>query len=274
MENKYNLKVGDIIIAKDECIMDDTKLPALIIGKEYEITFSGKNTFIINSEIGEHTFEFVDFNEFFELPSNYDLKKLAYKEKEGKLFYELDWDFITQMAERMASNKGKYEPYNWKKLDNVEDLKQALFRHVIAIMKGEYEDDGREFGHIEAAADDLMMINYQLRNNYNKLASESETIVNKEEEINFYENLSNWEDLDLQNTNKSFLPEHNPFEDNSIFNELTGFILDDITYKILKVDKDIILKKSVLSDYIYEYSKKRFMEKYNLGRIKLLYGEF
>ena len=36
----------------------------------------------------------------------------AYKEKEGKLFYELDWDFITQMAERMASNKGKYEPYN------------------------------------------------------------------------------------------------------------------------------------------------------------------
>ena len=94
----------------------------------------------------------------------------AYKEKEGKLFYELDWDFITQMAERMASNKGKYEPYNWKKLDNVEDLKQALFRHVIDIMKGNYEDDGREFGHLEAAADDLMMINYQLRNNYNKLA--------------------------------------------------------------------------------------------------------
>ena len=202
------------------------------------------------------------------------MENKAYKEKEGKLFYELDWDFITQMAERMASNKGKYEPYNWKKLDNVEDLKQALFRHVIAIMKGEYEDDGREFGHLEAAADDLMMINYQLRNNYNKLVSENKTIVNKEEEINFFENLSNWEDLDLKNTNKSFLPEHNPFEDNSIFNELTGFILDDITYKILKVDKDIILKKSVLSDYIYEYTKKRFIEKYNLGRIKLLYGEF
>ena len=50
----------------------------------------------------------------------------AYKEKEGKLFYELDWDFITQMAERMASNKGKYEPYNWKKLDNVEDLKNEI----------------------------------------------------------------------------------------------------------------------------------------------------
>ena len=42
----------------------------------------------------------------------------------------------------------------------------------------------------------------------------------------------------------------------------------------MKVDKDIILKKSVLSDYIYEYSKKRFIEKYNLGRIRLLYGKF
>ena len=191
----------------------------------------------------------------------------AYKEKEGKLFYELDWDFITQMAERMASNKGKYEPYNWKKLDNVEDLKQALFRHVISIMKGEYEDDGREFGHLEAAADELMMINYQLRNNYNKSVIEYKTIVNKDDEVVL-------DDLDLQNTNKSFLPEHNPFKEEVDFDKLAGFILDDIIYKILKVDKDIILKKSVLSDYIYEYSKKRFMEKYNLGRIRLLYGEF
>ncbi len=191
----------------------------------------------------------------------------AYKEKEGKLFYELDWDFITQMAERMASNKGKYEPYNWKKLDNVEDLKQALFRHVIAIMKGEYEDDGREFGHLEAAADDLMMINYQLKNNYSELASENKTKVNEEDKVVL-------DDLDLQNTNKSFLPEHNPFKEEVDFDKLTGFILDDITYKILKADKDIILKKSVLSDYIYEYSKKRFIEKYNLGRIRLLYGEF
>ena len=191
----------------------------------------------------------------------------AYKEKEGKLFYELDWDFITQMAERMASNKGKYEPYNWKKLDNVEDLKQALFRHVIAIMKGEYEDDGREFGHLEAAADDLMMINYQLKNNYDRLASVNKTKVNEEDKVVL-------DDLDLQNTNKSFLPEHNPFKEEVDFDKLTGFILDDIIYKILKVDKDIILKKSVLSDYIYENSKQSFMEKYNLGRIRLLYGEF
>ena len=264
MENKYNLKVGDIIIAKDECVMIDDKKKALVIGKEYEISQIKDDYLIIEGELGKHFFEIKEFDDFFYLKK----QAKAYKEKEGKLFYELDWDFITQMAERMASNKGKYEPYNWKKLDNVEDLKQALFRHVIDIMKGNYEDDGREFGHLEAAADDLMMINYQLRNNYNKLASENNSkTYNEENEVVL-------DDLDLQNTNKSFLPEHNPFEDNSIFNELTGFILDDITYKILKVDKDIILKKSVLSDYIYEYSKKRFMEKYNLGRIKLLYVDF
>ena len=220
----------------------------------------------------------------------------AYKEKEGKLFYELDWDFITQMAERMASNKksDKYKLWNWKlpmSEEDFEDLKQALFRHTMSIMKGEYKDDGREFGHLEAIANNVMMLNYQLKTfhyehrkivnvitektkkelvancDQNKNFDLDKTKANEENEVVLY-------DLDLQNTNKSFLPEHNPFKEEVDFEKLTGFILDDITYKILKVDKDIILKKSVLSDYIYEYSKKRFIEKYNLGRIKLLYGEF
>lgn len=185
----------------------------------------------------------------------------AYKEKEGKLFYELDWDFITQMAERMASNKkpDKYKLWNWKlcmEYEDVYELKQATMRHLIAVMNGKYSDDGREFGHLEAIANNVMMLNYQLKT------------------FNYEEDKVVLDDLDLQNTNKSFLPEHNPFEEEVDFDKLTGFILDDITYKILKLDKDIILKKSVLSDYIYEYSKKRFIEKYNLGRIKLLYGEF
>ena len=90
---------------------------------------------------------------------------VAYKETEGKLFYELDFEFITQMAERMASNKGKYEPYNWQKLDNIDDLKQSLFRHVLEVMNGNYEDDNREFGHLEAVAINAMFINYQLKRN-------------------------------------------------------------------------------------------------------------
>lgn len=87
------------------------------------------------------------------------------KETEGKLNYELDWEFIQQMAERMSQNKGKYKPYNWKKLMDVEKLKQSLLRHTIEIMKGNYSDDGREYGHLESLADNAMMINYQLKNN-------------------------------------------------------------------------------------------------------------
>lgn len=86
------------------------------------------------------------------------------KESDGKLNYELDFEFIAQMAEKMNLNKSKYEPYNWKKPINIELLKQSLFRHVIEIMKDNYEDDNREFGHLESAALNCMMINYQLKN--------------------------------------------------------------------------------------------------------------
>ena len=85
------------------------------------------------------------------------------KETEGKLNYELDWEFIEQMAERMSQNKGKYKPYNWKRPMEIEKLKQSLFRHVVEVMKGNYSDDGREFGHFESIALNSMMINYQLK---------------------------------------------------------------------------------------------------------------
>jgi hypothetical protein len=95
--------------------------------------------------------------------------KEAKKETEGKLFYELDFEFIKQMAERMQSNKdnNKYELWNWKKPmtpRGIEALKQAMWRHIIAVMQGEFEDDGREFGHLEAISNNAMMINYQLKN--------------------------------------------------------------------------------------------------------------
>lgn len=89
----------------------------------------------------------------------------GYKEKENKLSYELDWDFITDMAKRVSKNKTKYTPYNWKKTINVEDLKQSLFRHVLEVMKGNYQDDGETLGHLSAIALNAMFINYQLKNN-------------------------------------------------------------------------------------------------------------
>lgn len=91
-------------------------------------------------------------------------QSIGIKESEGKLNYELDFEFISQMAEKMSLNKAKYEPYNWKKPIDVELLKQSLFRHIIEIMKENYEDDNRPFGHLESAALNCMMINYQLRN--------------------------------------------------------------------------------------------------------------
>jgi hypothetical protein len=115
-----------------------------------------------------------------EMMKDYNIKgypkesvKEAYKETKNKLFYELDWGFITQMAERMASNKkeGKYELFNWKKPmtpEGIDHLKQATLRHLLEILQGRYEDDGREFGHLESLADNVMMINYQLKNNKNR----------------------------------------------------------------------------------------------------------
>lgn len=88
------------------------------------------------------------------------------KHSKGKLKMELDFDFIKQMAERMSSNKknGKYQPFNWKLKMNSQELAEALMRHCIEVIEGRYEDDGREYGHLEALSTGAMMLNYQLKN--------------------------------------------------------------------------------------------------------------
>ena len=101
--------------------------------------------------------------------NNMELKEeTAYKETEGKLHYELDFEFITQMAERMASNKkeGKYSMYNWMKPMSKTDLInliQAQYRHAMDLMNFKFDDDGRPYGTLEAFSNNAMMINYQLK---------------------------------------------------------------------------------------------------------------
>ena len=149
------LKKGDKIICITDAYKDFTK------GKEYEIFNIDLGDISVKNDYGV-------LIKFSSLLGDFKLKEeaeTAYKEREGKLHYELDFDFITQIAERMASNKGKYKPYNWQKLDNIEDLKQSLFRHVLEVMKGNFEDDNREFGHLEAVAINAMFINYQFKRN-------------------------------------------------------------------------------------------------------------
>lgn len=97
----------------------------------------------------------------------------GYKETKGKLIYDIDFDYITGMAERMHLNRDKYPVGNWKKELDVEGLKQALFRHVIAIMQDEYSDE-QKFGHLYAVGCNAFMIIEQLKN------ERSKSLLNKE----------------------------------------------------------------------------------------------
>ena len=99
METKQKLKAGDKIV----CITDSHKY--FTKGKEYEI-FNIDSNYISVFNDYSLSINFLSLHNTFKLKGE---KETAYKETEGKLFYELDFEFITQMAERMASNKGKYE---------------------------------------------------------------------------------------------------------------------------------------------------------------------
>ena len=125
-------------------------------GKQYA---SLKDNFLLNDKIeNESVFGNRFISQHFKL-----IEKQGYKESNDKLEYELDWEFIKQIAERMSTNKVKYSAYNWKKSMDIEKLKQSLFRHVIEIMNGNYQDEDREFGHLEAIVCNAMFINYQLK---------------------------------------------------------------------------------------------------------------
>ena len=70
------------------------------------------------------------------------------------------------MAKRMANNKSdKYPLYNWKKFIDVEDLKDAINRHHIEVMKGNYQDGEEILGHVVSYACNAMMLWEQLRKN-------------------------------------------------------------------------------------------------------------
>ena len=86
----------------------------------------------------------------------------GYKETSNKLIYDIDFDYITGMAERMQLNRDKYPVGNWKKDIDIETLKQALFRHVIEIMKGNYSDE-QKCGHLYAVGCNAFMILAQLK---------------------------------------------------------------------------------------------------------------
>ena len=102
------------------------------------------------------------FNE----PFKWDEKKSGIKETDSKLIYDIDFDYIKGMAERMQLNRGKYPVGNWTKPIDIESLKQALFRHTIEIMQGNYSDE-QKYGHLYAIGCNAFMIINQLKNETN-----------------------------------------------------------------------------------------------------------
>lgn len=86
------------------------------------------------------------------------------KESNGKLHIEYNWDFLEAQFRRMGRNKVKYDEGNWTKPMDVDELKKALMRHVLCVMKGDMSDDGDEYGHLAAIALNVSFIDYQLKN--------------------------------------------------------------------------------------------------------------
>jgi len=84
------------------------------------------------------------------------------KESEGKLHVEYNWDFLESQFRRMGRNKIKYDEGNWTKPMDVNELKKALMRHTLEILKGNYEDDGDRLGHLSAIALNAMFLSYQI----------------------------------------------------------------------------------------------------------------
>lgn len=88
------------------------------------------------------------------------------KETEGKVSYqEIDWRYITMMANRMNQNKVKYGKDNYKLPMDIDLLKDALLRHVIAILQPKANDGDSFEDHLAAIGCNAMIINYQIKNN-------------------------------------------------------------------------------------------------------------
>jgi hypothetical protein len=75
------LEIGDILIAKDPCTMEDDQGDALIVGKQYTILeMNHLGEFLITSEVYEdHWFDKIDYVDFFIKSSKnvYDFETLT-----------------------------------------------------------------------------------------------------------------------------------------------------------------------------------------------------
>ncbi len=96
------------------------------------------------------------------------------KESEGKISYqEINWDFVTAMAQRLNVNKTKYPVGNWKKEINLQEIEDALVRHVIKLVNpnpndtndtDDTDDPENSLDHLAAIGVNCQILYYHLSN--------------------------------------------------------------------------------------------------------------
>lgn len=85
------------------------------------------------------------------------------KETVNKLNPDLDFFFLEAICKRM-NHQTKYPVGNWRKKIEIQALKDALFRHVLAVMQNDYNDNGIENDNLCAIALNSMFLWNQLEN--------------------------------------------------------------------------------------------------------------
>jgi hypothetical protein len=184
-ETNYGL-IKEFILSKDRysisVYVDNIFVPLFSLNhKEYKMTineceiedkvFAPTEKSRTIGDIDEILLNWKDFKSESEIEFMTTLDMIKYrldtegiKESEGKLNVEYDWDFLKGQMNRMSKNKDKYPKFNWKKPMDVEQLKDAMFRHTLEVMNNNFEDDGDAMGHLYAISLNAMMIFTQLNN--------------------------------------------------------------------------------------------------------------
>jgi hypothetical protein len=160
----YKIKKGYKLLCIKELILDTTK--GAFYFYKGDVYTSNKDGHITdnfgNEKFAIHS-SFFDYFEIINTSTSFgDIDEISQttgvKESDGKLNIEYDWDFLKAQMNRMAKNKSKYPKYNWQKPMDIQQLKDALFRHTLEVMNDNFDDDGDDLGHLSAIALNSMFI--------------------------------------------------------------------------------------------------------------------
>ena len=134
---KIKLKVGDVLLAKDECIMTNDGKPSLTIGKYYTVKSSvNKGFMIIDDQKCQHFFDTSNLDEYFYIPN-----KLVAPSAKAKLIV---LDELGQTETRVL------DAPKWGELvEAPKEKKSSKNSKVIKTLKAENEALKSDIFHLE-----------------------------------------------------------------------------------------------------------------------------